>query len=755
MRNFRKMIAAFSMVAILSTLVVSTAFAGTYTDVPETSGYYTAVEALAAAGVLDATNTVFNGTGSLKRSQGAKMAVLAAGMTEEALENPAIPTFKDVGKVYWGYKPIETAVSMGIINGYSDTNGVPTGYFGPDATLTKAHYAKMLVEALGLELENPATPTFTDVPKANWAYVYVETAVAYGLTTGATTTLFGGSAPLTRFAAADMTHKGMGAEAPADDEEEEEDGELEGGAGSIESFELLASYSNEEVGEGEADVIVYGAEIEADSSSDLGFTAFNLDFDWSATGTAADRDFERYATEVSIWMGDEELARVDADEFNDDNLYKKTVSFDEMGIVRAGEKEKFYVKVSGVSNLDSADDGEGWDVAVDSARFQDGQGAIITDTSGDMTTVVRFTFETFATAAGTELKFSAGDEAINDAHVVDVSSTGDTDDVEILSFKAQVKGDSDLTVDDVVVEFTLANSTLATDLNDIVSTIYLSMDGDVVGTENATTDETVTFDNMGLTLEAGETYEFVVLVDVLEYDAAGTYDEGDTLGAKLTTTERNLWDIEDEEGEDLANGSRTGAVTGDEHAFYDEGIMVDLVSVSKTKTSLADPATSNSVDSGTFEVSFNVTAFGDDQYIDLSGTHNNTDATTATDPAAANGNGVLYDVFFNGVDTATGTASANYSVSGALVEAAGSVTGDGTAAYIVKEGTTRKFTFSVVVAPAVEAVSQDDGQYEIRIDGITWGNANGTTDSVAATANVYNFNLDEFKTGNLYLQEID
>jgi len=150
-----------------------------------------------------------------------------------------------------------------------------------------------------------------------------------------------------------------------------------------------------------------------------------------------------------------------------------------------------------------------------------------------------------------------------------------------------------------------------------------------------------------------------------------------------------------------------------------------------------------------------VTAFGGDQFIDYSGTHNNTSTASAVDPASADTNGVMYDVFFDGTDTPTGIVSANYTVNGALVEAAGSETEDGTAAYVIKEGETRQFVFSVVVAPAVEPVGQDDGQYEVRIDAFSWGNADGDTDFVALTDNVYNFNLDNFKTGNLYLQEID
>src|SRR3989344_7525075 len=88
-------------------------------------------------------------------------------------------------------------------------------------------------------------------------------------------------------------------------------GPLMGGAGSAD-YTLMSSLTNEEVGEDEEDVEVAGLEVEADGS-DLELTAVRLVFNEGTAGS----DFEDYASEVSIWLDGEEMARADAGPFND------------------------------------------------------------------------------------------------------------------------------------------------------------------------------------------------------------------------------------------------------------------------------------------------------------------------------------------------------------------------------------------------------------------------------------------------------
>ena len=766
MERLRKVIASLGVVAILSTLMV--------TSVANADWWDTYVDELVTAGVLDSADDYRAGD-NLTRMELVEFAVAAF-----SLEGTTAIDFSDVPATHAGYATLQTAVANGVVKGYDD------GTFKPDNPVLRSELVKILVEAGDLpecDVDNP----FNDVPSSVWYADYAVTAYCNSVIDGYSDGSFGGAKNTARSEAAKMVSVSMTPVVREDveEEEDEESSELEGGAGSVEEYKLVTSYQNEEVGEGADDVVVYGMTVEASDSSDLNITALRLVFN---EGTATS-DFDKYAEDVSVWFEDEEVARLDADEFTDDNAWTKTVSLDDDAIIRMSEVGEFNIAVTGISNLDSADATDTWTLDITSVRYVDAQSAVISE---DPTLAVRtFSFETYATAADTELKLAAGDDDVNEGHVVDIDDVNDTNGVDVLSFTWEVKGTSDINLKAVPVNFDVTGT--AAHVDSVASAFYLYIDAEEVSSvtvgsgsdciedfiatadcTNVGVDETYLFDDVDTLLTAGETYDLLVKADINDTTALAFVD-GDTLAANvinsyldndingdgLVTVGVDIYigndgfDAEDEEGDNLLAADTTGSVTGEAIAFYDAGIQVDLVSVSKSKTSLADPATSNTVDSGTFTITMDITAFGADQYVDYTGTHNNTSPILATDPASANGNGILYDVWFNGADTATGVASANYSVNGALVEAAGSETEDGTAAYVVKEGETREFVFSVVVAPAPEVAGQDDGQYEVRIDGISWSNADGDIDFVALTDEVYDFNLDTFKTGNLYLQEID
>ena len=238
----------------------------------------------------------------------------------------------------------------------------------------------------------------------------------------------------------------------AGDDDDADDADLEGGAGAIADADYIAKLSNEKVGEGKSDVEVAGLTIEADEGSDIELMAVALDF---SKGTA-NRDLDRYADEVSIWFDGEEVARLDADEFTRRQNYDKTVSLDRGAIIRAGEKGDLVVALSGVSNLDTLDKKETWTLQFDSIRYRDGLNAVITDNStGDIAKTPRtFSFEGFAAATNLELRVTKGSAAINDSRIIKVSKTADTDSEEVLSFKVQAKGDSDLYINDLSVDFT-------------------------------------------------------------------------------------------------------------------------------------------------------------------------------------------------------------------------------------------------------------------------------------------------------------
>jgi hypothetical protein len=62
--------------------------------------------------------------------------------------------------------------------------GIAANKFAPDATITRAQFATLLVKALGLADVKPAQATFKDVKAGAWYYGTVEAAAANGLVAG-------------------------------------------------------------------------------------------------------------------------------------------------------------------------------------------------------------------------------------------------------------------------------------------------------------------------------------------------------------------------------------------------------------------------------------------------------------------------------------------------------------------------------------------------------------------------------------------
>jgi len=512
-------------------------------------------------------------------------------------------------------------------------------------------------------------------------------------------------------------------------------GNLEGDAGSVEEYELVSGINNEKVGEDEEDQEVIGVNITADEGSDLEFTAVKLVFD---EGTAAS-DFDEYAAEVAIFLDGEEVARVDADGFTDDNSWTRTLSLDSGAIVRAGETGELTVAVSGISNLDTNDATDTWTVDIRQVRFRDGAGD---STSEDPTLATRtFSFESFATAANSELKIRANDDLINNDRVIDVHATNDTDNVALASFTLEAEGDSDLEIKKFHASTTV---TSASNVDDLINSITLWIDGEEIATGEAVqdtdgvsvgADEGWLFDDISYTIAAGEKVEAEIRADF--NSVADALDEGDTITVAITeaeTDQASLFKVADESGENLLDADITGSVTGGAHTVRDAGISVELVGTpTAVKSFEADAA--GEVDQGTYTIAFDVTAFGSDVYVDLD------TVATATPNAGTDGS--------SWATTTESTATSTTVIAQSIAPSTSDSTNDTAYGYFVEEDSTRRFTVSVVLKPT------DDSLAGVRLSGVKWGTVS-TSDNTAATSadQNYTFNLDAFKTGLLNLSVI-
>lgn len=81
--------------------------------------------------------------------------------------------FYDVPRSYWAFDFIGEMQKRGVLNGY------PNGHYYPDNYVERCEFAKIMVGAAGLRLEDPEYSYFCDVKHSDWFYSYVETAKDY------------------------------------------------------------------------------------------------------------------------------------------------------------------------------------------------------------------------------------------------------------------------------------------------------------------------------------------------------------------------------------------------------------------------------------------------------------------------------------------------------------------------------------------------------------------------------------------------
>ena len=104
-------------------------------------------------------------------------------------------TFSDIAS-HKNQSAIEALAARGIISGKTE------GQFMPDATMTRAEFAAIVVKALGLEPK--ANGEFLDIPSGAWYAPYVGTAFSYGIINGTSDGTFNPGGTITKQEAAVM-----------------------------------------------------------------------------------------------------------------------------------------------------------------------------------------------------------------------------------------------------------------------------------------------------------------------------------------------------------------------------------------------------------------------------------------------------------------------------------------------------------------------------------------------------------------------
>lgn len=125
--------------------------------------------------------------------------------------------FADVQNNYWAKKEIEYLYSKKIINGYEEKNAQ---YFKPEAQVTRAQAAKMIMVALDQEEKKTKYSSFEDVPTKHWASGWIEQANQMGIMSGNEKGLFNPEESLTRAQMSKILAKAFGLDISAAEEKE-------------------------------------------------------------------------------------------------------------------------------------------------------------------------------------------------------------------------------------------------------------------------------------------------------------------------------------------------------------------------------------------------------------------------------------------------------------------------------------------------------------------------------------------------------
>lgn len=491
-------------------------------------------------------------------------------------------------------------------------------------------------------------------------------------------------------------------------------GSLDGTDGSIESVSALSQYSDEEVGEGEEDVKVLGFEIEAANDGDILVRSVRVEFDPAANNSADSDRLDDYITGVKVWMGDKEVGSADVDDFSESgDIYTRTITLSGAKIDSDDEVE-FFITVDGAENLDSGDiDSDNWSIDVINVRYEDGSGVVSTEDTDADTLEKQMDLVSFGTSADTELKIST-DSDNPDAGIVMIDEDDGEDDVVLLKGKIKLEGDSDVNLDELPVTF----YPVGENFNEIANSIKLVIDGEeysenVISITSGSSNS-VTFDDLDLDISAGDTIEFEVRADINGTD--GAMDDGDSLRASVTSTNRDYIEAENEEGDDLSDSNeKSGSATGDAQEFRSSGVMLTLVSTDTDVT----PGNGASDDLGTFKIRFKAKALGDAVFV----------SSLAADA-------VDYVVDRAGTSTTGGVTATLINVTEDDLNSVG--------LYEIEEDGEETFELTVTVQlPAAGAA----GQYRLSLTAFEWDNL-GT--DVTPDQN-YTSNLDTFKTSYLGL----
>lgn len=387
-------------------------------------------------------------------------------------------------------------------------------------------------------------------------------------------------------------------------EEEGEEGEEEEETGS------------ESLGNDEGSITVTGASSD-ESNLEEGMEGGILGFDVEIEGdveinrvdvyaevvdsTTASDNADDYFTEASLWVDGDKVATIDVDDFDTDNYTvvangattdeEYRLRFSGLDLVFAdGDEPEFQVAFEVVNSLDSADLAADWNVELDSIRFVDGQG--FTDSEDGLGETDSFGFDAEEVA---ELDITDSSDNPDATTLLIDDADDESDEYEVFMFEIEEKNGVDVTVEDLTFTVT---TTGETDEAEVVEEMILYHGSTELDSDSVPTGGVVTFENLGIEIDADSTEEFTIAMIFKGADYAGLASD---VKVELTSID----DAEDARGYD--EGDMTIGGEGLESNVHTLRTVVPVVS----DTSF-DNDRNEAGDAGTISFEFTIGAEDDD-----------------------------------------------------------------------------------------------------------------------------------------------
>jgi hypothetical protein len=498
---------------------------------------------------------------------------------------------------------------------------------------------------------------------------------------------------------------------PGDEDDDMDDEELGGDEASLEDYDRMGSPSGVDVQEGDEEVKVAGFEFDVEDG-DVSIRRVDVEFEQTSLGAGASEEPWDYFEAIQLYINGDMVAEENADDEDDWDEDSNVFTMRFSGLSEKAMEDDSVEVVIGVtmlSNLDTDEEGETWNVRIPANGLRAIDGAGVDQYTGSASETRDF--ETEGAGTNDELQVSL-DSSNPDSSIIKVETDDETEDVVILVFELEAEG-NDIEVKEIPVFFTIGTA----NFNAVVADVKLEIDGeeydDYTTVGAASTNATTTFDlsDDEPVIDEDGSVTVKVIVDLQETDNGSNYLEGETIKAELRGgAGQEVKNIDAEGGDDIAAGDISGSAIGEVHQLYTEGIFAEIVSTDETKTA----GDNNSDDVGDYEIEFDLTAFDDTFYVSATST------------------GVITYQVENGSGSTVATTTTEALTSGASKE------GD---AYRIDSGDSETFTLTVNLDP------DTDGFYRIQLVSIEYGSTAALPYGVTHTVSPE----EDFETGLLNL----